>query len=139
MGSNVTHVAAIVCRDNKVLARQTATGEHADGWEFPGGSVEPGETSLQACKRHMLEEHGCRLSTTWLFNTVELDHADRHLVVDCFVSMPVPGSEPVAQANEALRWLRRDELPGMGWLPTSVEVVRCLGTFWDSVFMSEHM
>ena len=39
------HVAAaIICKDNKVLAAQRGYGEFKDGWEFPGGKLESGET-----------------------------------------------------------------------------------------------
>ena len=54
------HVAAaIIQRDGLILAARRAHG--MDGWEFPGGKVEPGETSEEACRREVTEELGCKL------------------------------------------------------------------------------
>ena len=34
-------VAAVIIRDGRILATQRGYGEYKDGWEFPGGKVEP--------------------------------------------------------------------------------------------------
>ena len=53
-------VAAIICDDikekNKIFATARGYGELKGGWEFPGGKVEPGETSQQALIREIIEE-----------------------------------------------------------------------------------
>ena len=36
-------VAAIIKKDNTILATQRGYGDLKDGWEFPGGKIEPGE------------------------------------------------------------------------------------------------
>ena len=49
-------VAAIICDNikekNKIFATARGYGELKGGWEFPGGKVEPGETTAGACKRN---------------------------------------------------------------------------------------
>ena len=35
-------VAAIIIHENKIFATQRGYGEFKDGWEFPGGKIEPG-------------------------------------------------------------------------------------------------
>ena len=53
-------VAAIICDNikekNKIFATARGYGELKGGWEFPGGKVEPGETSQQALVREIMEE-----------------------------------------------------------------------------------
>ena len=40
----VNVVAALIINQDKVFATQRGYGEFKDGWEFPGGKIEPGET-----------------------------------------------------------------------------------------------
>ena len=50
------HVVAAIIKDgNKIFATQRGYGEFKDGWEFPGGKVEPNETSKQAIVREIKE------------------------------------------------------------------------------------
>ena len=135
----VAVAAAIIEHDGKILACQRATGDYAEYWEFPGGKVEPGETSQQACKREVREELACRLSTTWLLDTFSYEYPEFHLVMDCFVCMLVPGSEPQPLEHAQMRWLAKDELLDVEWLPADNGLVRLLGTQWEAVFGNEHL
>ena len=49
-------VAAVIRKGNKILATQRGYGEFKDGWEFPGGKIEPGERPEEALKREIKEE-----------------------------------------------------------------------------------
>jgi 8-oxo-dGTP pyrophosphatase MutT (NUDIX family) len=49
-------VAAIIVRDGRVFATQRGYGDFKDGWEFPGGKIEAGETPQEAAVREMTEE-----------------------------------------------------------------------------------
>ena len=49
-------VAAIIIHENKIFATQRGYGEFKDGWEFPGGKIEPGETPQEALVREIKEE-----------------------------------------------------------------------------------
>lgn len=131
--------AAIIERDGKILACQRATGDYAGYWEFPGGKVEPKETAQQACKREILEELACKLSTTWLLDTITYEYPTFHLVMDCFVCMLVPKSEPQPLEHAQIRWLAKDELLDVTWLPADNDLVRLLGTQWEAVFGDEHL
>lgn len=52
----------IVIKDNKVLMVKRAKQEGNLLWVFPGGKVENGETSEQACIREVYEETGINIS-----------------------------------------------------------------------------
>lgn len=54
-------VAAVIKAVNEsgepiIFATQRGYGDFKGGWEFPGGKIEPGETSQEALKREILEE-----------------------------------------------------------------------------------
>ena len=49
-------VAAIVQDGEKIFATQRGYGEFKDGWEFPGGKIEPGESKEVALARELKEE-----------------------------------------------------------------------------------
>lgn len=131
--------AAIICRDGRVLAAHRPTSATGEGWEFPGGKLRAGESAEQAVRREIEEELSLPLSTTWLLDTVRHDYPTFRLVMDCFVCMPLPGSEPVATEHDELRWLARDELMTVAWLPADVKVASLLAVWWDQVFGGEHL
>ena len=131
---------AIIVRNGRVLAaHRTHVRSGSLGWEFPGGKIEAGETAEQALRREVAEELGIRLSTVWFFDTVIHEYDSFTLAMDCFVCYPVPGEEPRAVEHDELRWVGRDELAQLDWLPADRKVALLLGASWDEVFASEHL
>ena len=129
------HVAAaIIYADGKIFAAQRAAGPQKDGWEFPGGKIEPGETSEEACRREIAEELGVRLTTMWLLDTIEYDYPDFHLSMDCFVSHLDEGEKPKLLVHEAGRWLAHDEILSVPWLEADRTLVNAIGLAWDDIF-----
>ena len=78
-------VAGIVCRENKILATQRGYGEFKDGWEFPGGKLEAGETGIEALKRELREELDMEVVVGDLLETVEYDYPQFHLTMHCYL------------------------------------------------------
>lgn len=131
--------AAIIQSGERILSCQRGYGDLKDGWEFPGGKVEPGETSEQACRREIEEELGCRLGTMWYLDTVEHDYQDFHLSMDCYVAYLAPGQEPHLLEHEGARWLSQAELLDVDWLPADRGLVERIGLMWDQIFLPEHL
>jgi len=49
--------AAVRTVKDNILAAKRAKGKHLAGyWEFPGGKIEPGESSVQCLKGELKEE-----------------------------------------------------------------------------------
>ena len=138
--SEVTRVAAaLIHRDGRLLAARRATGPQEGLWELPGGKVEADERSVEALRREIREELGCELGAAWLYDTVEHDYPDFHLTMDCFVCTLVPGAEPAASegVHSELRWLGREELLDVEWLPADVALARSLTYYWDEAFADQ--
>lgn len=134
-------VAAIIEQDGSVFCAHKPDAKQgvAPGWEFPGGKIEPGETSEQALRRELAEELGVRVSTMWLFDTVEFDYPTFHLHMDCLVCRLAPGESPQLKEHDEGRWVTRDELLSLDWLPADRKVVEALGMSWDQLFQAVHL
>lgn len=116
-------VAAIIRRkDERILVTQRGYGEHKDGWEFPGGKMEKGESPEAAIVREIREELEVEIEPEKLITTVEYDYPNFHLTMHCFLSRIVSG-EIVLTEHEAAKWLDKRELDTVDWLPADVEVV----------------
>lgn len=119
-------VAGIIRDSGKVFATQRGYGDFKDGWEFPGGKVEPGETPQQALVRELREELCIDVSVGDFLCTVEYDYPAFHLTMHCFFCSVV-GGELTLLEHEAARWLSEADLHSVEWLPADVEVVKALG------------
>lgn len=120
-------VAAVIKAINEtgepvIFATQRGYGEFKDGWEFPGGKIEEGESPKQALKREILEELDAEILVGDLINTIEFDYPNFHLSMDCFWGELVSG-KPVLKEHEAAKWLTKGELDSVEWLPADVTLV----------------
>lgn len=120
-------VAAIIKAKNDrgeaiIYATQRGYGEFKDGWEFPGGKIEEGETPQQALKREIMEELDTEISVGELIDTIEYDYPTFHLSMDCFWAEIVSG-DLVLKEHEAAKWLTREELDSVEWLPADVTLI----------------
>ncbi|MCD7921071.1 MAG: (deoxy)nucleoside triphosphate pyrophosphohydrolase [Clostridiales bacterium] len=109
-------VAAVIIHENKVFATQRGYGAFKDGWEFPGGKIEPGESPREALIREIREELDTDIEPLGLLDTVEYDYPDFHLSMDCFLCK-VKSGNLVLKEHEAARWLDRTILDSVEWLP----------------------
>ena len=115
-------VAAVIRKDDKIFATQRGYGEFKDGWEFPGGKIEEGETPEQALAREIKEELNTEIQVGELIGTIEYDYPKFHLSMDCFWCEIMQGGLELKE-HEAARWLSKEELYSVDWLPADVGVV----------------
>ena len=115
-------VAAIIIQDNKVFATQRGYGEFKDGWEFPGGKIEEGETPQEALVREIEEELETEIEVGDLLETVEYDYPKFHLSMDCFVCKIKHGGL-ILKEHEAARWLTKESLNDVEWLPADLSLI----------------
>ena len=122
-------VAAVICdsleNTTKIFATARGYGEFKGKWEFPGGKLEAGETSQQALIREIQEELDVKIEVGELIDTIEYDYPTFHLSMDCFLCVVVDG-EIILKEAEAARWLDKDELYNVDWLPADIALIEKL-------------
>jgi len=119
-------VAAIIHDDqDRIFATQRGYGDYKDWWEFPGGKMEAGETPEEALKREIWEELETRIVVERLVETVEWDYPQFHLTMHCYLCHVESGHLELKE-HEAAKWLHKDELESVNWLPADQELVRKL-------------
>lgn len=115
-------VAAVIRNDNKVFATQRGYGDLKGGWEFPGGKIELGESPQEALKREIMEELETEIEVYELIDTIEYDYPTFHLSMDCFWCEIKQGNL-VLKEHEAARWLDKEGLDSVNWLPADIKLV----------------
>ena len=119
-------VAAVISdAQGRILATQRGYGNMKDGWEFPGGKIEPGETPQQALRREIAEELAVTIEVNNFLTTVEWDYPTFHLTMHCYWCQVVEGEIALLE-HEAARWLMPHELDRVDWLPADRQVVRAI-------------
>lgn len=119
-------VAAIIREGDRVLATQRGYGEFEGMWEFPGGKIEPGEERKEALKREIDEELAVEIEVEEFVCAVEYDYPNFHLTMHCYFCSIAKGEVELLEHKSA-RWLRRDELNSVEWLPADVGIINIIG------------
>jgi 8-oxo-dGTP diphosphatase len=118
-------VAAIIKKENQVFATQRGYGVAKGYWEFPGGKIEAGETPPQALIREIKEELDITIEVGELIDTVEYDYPQFHLTMHCFFCVILSGNI-VLKEHEASKWLTKDSLDSVNWLPADEALIERL-------------
>ena len=115
-------VAAIIRDGDRIFATQRGYGEFKDGWEFPGGKVEEGETPQEALKREIEEELETEIEVGDYLTSIEYDYPKFHLSMKCYWAKIVEG-KPVLLEHEAAKWLTKDTIDSVDWLPADLTII----------------
>lgn len=128
----VNVVAAIIINNNKVFATQRGYGEFKDGWEFPGGKIESGETPQEALVREIKEELDTEIEIKDFLKTVEYDYPKFHLSMECFYCR-IKSGELVLKEHEAAKWLTVETLDSVEWLPADEGLISDIKNYMKQV------
>ena len=120
-------VAAIIRKDENIFATQRGYGEWKDWWEFPGGKIEFGESPEEALKREIREELSTEINVDKFLCTVEYDYPKFHLMMRCFLCSLLTDALHLNE-HKAARWLSKEELDSVMWLPADKEIIEKLQT-----------
>lgn len=115
-------VAAIIEKDGRIFATQRGYGAYKDWWEFPGGKIEAGETPEEALIREIREELRAEIEVGELFRTVEYDYPEFHMIMQCFLCELISDEIELVE-HEAARWLGKEDIRSVRWLPSDIEIV----------------
>ncbi len=118
-------VAAIIRKEDNIFATQRGYGDFKDWWEFPGGKMEVGETPEEALIREIREELSADISVDEFLCTIDYDYPKFHLTMHCYLCSLVTEALHLNE-HEAAKWLTKDELDSVKWLPADVKVVEAL-------------
>ncbi len=118
----ISVVAAVIRDGERVFATQRGYGEFKDGWEFPGGKIEPGETAGEALVREIREELDTEISVGKRIDRIEYDYPTFHLSMDCFWCEILSG-DPVLKEAEDAKWLTKETLDSVDWLPADIALI----------------
>ena len=124
-------VAAVIKAENEngepiIFATQRGYGEFKGGWEFPGGKIEPGESPEEALQREIREELAIDITIDSYLTTVDYDYPNFHLTMHCYLCHLKDDIQPHLLEHEAARWLGKENLEDVKWLPADVEVIKAL-------------
>ena len=118
----VTVSGAIILRTNpetnkkEIFATQRGYGDYKDGWEIPGGKLEPGETPEQCIEREIREELATEVRAVREIGVVEYDYPNFHLTMHCILCTIVSGDLKLLE-HEAAKWVTKETLHSVDWLP----------------------
>lgn len=125
MTKTIRVVAAVIRKGDRIFATQRGYGEFKDGWEFPGGKIEPHETPQEALVREIKEELDTVIQVNDLIETVEYDYPNFHLSMDCFWCEIIKGNLNLLEAEDS-RWLTKEKLYEVDWLPADRGLVETI-------------
>src|SRR5690348_16856336 len=136
-GSGLRPVAGAALVDDlgaptRVLAaRRTEPPALAGGWELPGGKVDPGEGVVEALRRELLEELGVEVEVGEVLSGPLPDGrwplGDAYAMTVYWARVTAGEPAPIEDHDE-LRWLGREDLYAVPWLPADLPIVDVVAT-----------
>ena len=128
MKKTIEVVAAVIVKDNSILATQRGYGEFKGKWEFPGGKINDKESNIAALKREIKEELNADIEVDDYLTTVEYDYPNFHLIMHAYTCTLKNDVEFVYHDNDELEhddmiWLAKEDLDSLDWLPADIGII----------------
>lgn len=93
-----------------LLLRRAPGGRNPGSWETVHGTIEPGETPVQASRRELLEETGFLPQQFYNLSRIEgfyLHEVDELAIIPAFAAIVPTGQDPrLSDEHDAFLWLR---------------------------------
>lgn len=128
MNKIIEVVAAVIVKDNTILATQRGYGEFKGKWEFPGGKIQDNESKEEALIREIKEELNASINVDKYLTTVEYDYPEFHLIMHTYICSLNNDVEFVYHNSNELEhdnmvWLEEKDLDKLDWLPADIEII----------------
>ncbi len=128
MNKVIEVVAAVIVKDNTILATQRGYGEFKGKWEFPGGKIKDNESREEALIREIKEELNASINIDKYLTTVEYDYPEFHLTMHTYICTLNNDIEFVYHNSNELEhdnmvWLEEKDLDKLDWLPADIEII----------------
>ena len=122
-------VAALILRgedpDREIFICQRRAGQPMGlKWEFPGGKIEPGETSQQALIRELNEELGITATIGDRVSTVHHSYRNGGAIEIEFFLVQTFAGEFVNHIFQQMRWAPIADLPNYDFLAADLTLIR---------------
>ena len=104
--------------DIKVLLIKRAYDPYKEFWAFPGGFVDPDETTLQAAKRELMEETGIfadELTQLQTFSDINRDPRGRVVSVIYYTFLEKPVNIKAGDDAKEVRWFSLSNVPALAF------------------------
>ena len=125
--NHVAVAAGVLCDSagRVLIAERLDDGPLQGLWEFPGGKIAPGETSVEALARELAEELGIEVTVCSSFMNLRHEYDDRVVSIEFFI-VSEWNSDPVGREGQELRWVPAHALDARELLPADMPVVEAL-------------
>lgn len=118
--------AAAMVRDGKVLIAQREAGSHMEfRWEFPGGKLEPDETTEECIVREIKEELDIDIEVLDIYKVVQFSYKEKEILLLCYLCRIIRGEGRNLECND-FRWVTREQLSQYEFVPADLPIVEKL-------------
>ena len=116
--------AAVIVKDNNVLATQRGYGEFKGKWEFPGGKIQKDESWEDALKREIKEELNADINIVDYLTTVNYDYPNFHLIMHTYICTLKNDIKFVFHNDKELEHDNKEDLDHIDWLPADIHIIK---------------